>query len=78
MLNYQFFPKTKQMPEHLQQVVRAFDEIYNIIDSQYNNLKSNEVLAGVAPQLSKISFEVEQQGCKISVPVSQLSDHSWL
>ncbi len=69
MLNYQFFPKTKQMPEHLQQVVRAFDEIYNIIDSQYNNLKSNEVLAVVAPQLSKISFEVEQQGCKISVPV---------
>lgn len=69
MLNYQFFPKTKQMPEHLQRVVNAFQNIYTSIDSEHENLKSNEVLAVVAPQLSEISFNVECQGNKISVPV---------
>ena len=69
MLNYQFFPKTKQIPEHLQQVVTAFENIYTSINSEHTNLKSNEVLAVVASQLSKISFDVEQQGNKIRVPV---------
>ena len=69
MLNYQFFPKTKQMPEHLQRVVNAFQKIYTSIDSEHENLKSNEVLAVVAPQLSKRFFNVECQGNKISVPV---------
>ena len=69
MINYQFYPKTKQMPDHLHQVVKAFENVYDLIDSENKCLKSNEVLAVVAPQLSEISFEVEQQGCKISVPV---------
>ena len=57
------------MPEHLQQVINAFENIYSSIDSQCNNLKSNEVLAVVSPQLSAISFDFESQGNKISVPV---------
>ncbi len=70
MLNYQFFPKTKHIPGHLQQVVTAFENIYTSIDSEkHKKLQSNEVLAVVSPQLGKISFDVEHQGNKISVPV---------
>ena len=69
MLNYQFFPKTKQMPDHLYQVAKAFENIYDLIDSENKCLKSNEVLAVVAPRLREMSFEVEQQSHKISVPV---------
>ncbi len=69
MLNYQFFPKTQRMPNHLQQVVNAFAEIYSEIDSEKNTLKSNEVLATVTEPLSKLSFSVEQQGSTIKVPV---------
>ena len=69
MLNYQFFPKTKQMPRHLQQVVKVFENIYASIDSEHKSLKSNEVLAIVAPQLNEIFFNVECQGNKIRVPV---------
>lgn len=69
MLNYQFFPKTKKMPLHLQQVVNAFADIYSDIDSEKNTLKSNEVLAAVSKPLSKLSFAVEQQDSTIKVPV---------
>ena len=69
MLNYQFFPKTKKMPDHLQQVVDQFKTIHSDIDSEYKNLKSNEVLAAVVPALRELSFLVEYQGSKIHVPV---------
>ena len=69
MLNYQFFPKTKKVPEHLQEVIQVFEACYSSLDSRHKNLKSNEVLAVITPSLSKLSFLVEHQGSKISVPV---------
>ena len=69
MLNYQFFPKTKKMPEHLQEVIQVFEVCYSNLDSEHKNLKSNEVLAVVTPSLRKLSFLVEHQGSKITVPV---------
>ena len=69
MLNYQFFPKTKKIPNHLQQVVDAFTEIYSNINSPKNKLRSDEVLVVVKEPLTKLSFEVEQPGSIIKIPV---------
>lgn len=69
MLNYQFFPKTKQMPEHLLQVVHVFETVYKTIDSDYNDLHSNEVLSAITKPLQDLYFDVEQKGHKIEVPV---------
>ena len=69
MLNYQFFPKTKQMPEHLLQVVHVFETVYKKIDSDYNDLHSNEVLSAITKPLQDLYFDVEQKGHKIEVPV---------
>lgn len=69
MLNYQFFPKTKQIPEHLQLVSEAFLKVYANIDSEHNYLESNQVLAAVTPPLRELNFEVECKGHKIKIPV---------
>ena len=69
MLNYQFFPKTKQMPEHLLQVVHVFERVYKIINSDYNDLHSNEVLSVITKPLQDLYFDVEQKWHKIEVPV---------
>ena len=69
MLNYQFFPKTKQMPEHLLQVIQVFERVYKTINSDYNNLHSNEVLSIITKPLQDLYFDVEQKGHKIEVPV---------
>ena len=69
MLNYQFFPKTKQIPEHLLQVVHVFEGVYKTIDSDYNDLHSNEVLSVITKTLQDLYFDVEQKGHKIEVPV---------
>ena len=69
MLNYQFFPKTKQIPEHLLQVVHVFEGVYKTIDSDYNDLHSNEVLSVITKNLQDLYFDVEQKGHKIEVPV---------
>ena len=57
------------MPEHLQEVIQVFEVCYSNLDSEHKNLKSNEVLAVVTPSLRKLSFLVEHQGSKITVPV---------
>ncbi len=69
MLNYQFFPKTKQMPEHLLQVIQVFEKVYKTINSDYNNLHSNEVLSIITKPLQDLYFDVEQKGHNIEVPV---------
>ena len=69
MLNYQFFPKTKQMPEHLLQVIQVFERVYKTINSDYNNLHSNEVLSIITKPLQDLCFDVEQKGHNIEVPV---------
>lgn len=47
------------MPNHLLQVVQAFETIYSSISSEKNNLKSNDVLFTVTPLLKELNFEVE-------------------
>ena len=72
MISWQFFPKSRKIPEHLLKVVRVFDEFEVEISSKYKNLNSNEVLECLRLGLEKIDFVVEKSKKaeeKISVPV---------
>jgi len=69
MIKYQFFPKTKEMPEHLIAVTDAFKSVANQIDSLVYQLDSNTVLSRVSPELKKLSFAAEPEDGKIKVPV---------
>ncbi len=56
-INYQYYPKHIRMPNHLNDVVSIFNNVYNKIDSFNHNLKSNEVLAVINVYKTKQDFE---------------------
>ncbi|HBG7257224.1 hypothetical protein ACWJU0_11075 [Clostridioides difficile] len=60
-INYQYYPKHIRMPNHLNDVVSIFNNVYNKIDSFNHNLKSNEVLAVIEPQLLTYGYDVERK-----------------
>lgn len=49
------------MPNHLNDIVNIFNNEYIKIDSFNNNLKSNEVLEIIEPQLLLYEYEVERK-----------------
>ncbi len=51
MVEFQFYPFSVEMPEHLELVIEAFRAVEDAIDSTKNRLPSNEVLAQVCPHL---------------------------
>ncbi len=72
MLNFQFFPRSHGLTQEIKNVISCFEEHYNKIDSEINNLTSNEVLNVVRKSLEKIGFTVERgkdKESKIDVPV---------
>lgn len=72
MLNFQFFPRSHGLTQEIKDVISCFEEHYNKIDSEANNLTSNEVLNIVRKSLEKINFMVERgkdKENKIDVPV---------
>jgi hypothetical protein len=72
MIQWQFFPKNKQAPELLQEVVGCFTAVESEIDSDHNKHKSNVVLSIVSPHLQNHGFRVEtgkKRAEKIRVPV---------
>ncbi|MBR6063505.1 MAG: hypothetical protein IKP54_05075 [Bacteroidales bacterium] len=72
MINFQFYPKNKQITDDLKSVVDVFKSNAANIDSSVHTLKSNKVLAYVTKDLKKIGFSVEaskKPSDKILVPV---------
>ena len=69
MINYQYFPKNHVLPEHLRQVIDIFLQQDTKIDSERTHLKSNEVLAVIAPFLKSLGFKTEPLDGMIEVPV---------
>lgn len=72
MLNWQFFPKSKVLPEHLNRVVKIFENKENLFNSDSFNFGSNEVLEFVRVDLENIGFQIEKSkksNEKIKVPV---------
>ncbi|MBE2254665.1 MAG: hypothetical protein IAE65_00565 [Ignavibacteria bacterium] len=72
MINWQFFPKSRIIPKHLQNVLGVFELNENLINSDVHNYKSNEVLENVRTNLEKLDFQIEKSKKtidKIKVPV---------
>lgn len=71
-MNWQFFPKSRIIPEHLQNVLDVFELNEVWINSDAHNYSSNEVLEKVRVGLEKLYFLVEKgkkSNDKIKVPV---------
>jgi hypothetical protein len=72
MINWQFFPKSRVIPEHLLNVVRIFEFNEASIRSDIHNLSSNDVLESVRANLEDLNFQIEKSKKsedKIKVPV---------
>jgi len=72
MIQYQFFPRSQGITEEIKKVIDCFYEVKDQIDSDINNLKSNEVLKVLYKPLTKIGYSVETSKAKvdkINVPV---------
>lgn len=72
MISWQFFPKSRIIPEHLENVLFVFELKENSISSSTHNYGSNEVLENVRSELEKLEFQIEKSkksNDKIKVPV---------
>lgn len=72
MTNWSFYPKNKKIPEHLENVIEAFNKAQMNISSDLHSLPSNEVLKNLSSGLEGLGYIVEQGKTKeklIKVPV---------
>ena len=72
MINWQYYPKRKEIPTHLKDVVDIFGVKQSLISSDDFTLNSNEVLEKVSLNLLKLNYKVEVSKKaidKIKVPV---------
>jgi len=72
MINWQYYPKSDAIPNHLQRIVDIFKQHYTSIDSSQHKLNSNGVLLVLKESLLDDNFEVEKGNKledKIQVPV---------
>ncbi len=72
MINWQFFPKSRILPEHLKNVLDVFELSESLVSSEVHNYGSNEVLENVRTYLEKLDFQIEKSKKltdKIKVPV---------
>ena len=72
MINWQFYPKRKEIPTHLKDVVDIFILNHHIISSDDLTLSSNDVLGKISLNLLELNYQVEVSKKaidKIKVPV---------
>lgn len=72
MINWQFFPKSRIIPENLENIIGVFELKEGLISSDIHNYSSNEVLENVRTNLEKLNFQIEKSkksNDKIKVPV---------
>lgn len=71
-LQFQYFPKNKAITEDLIKVVEVFSAKHNQINSENNQLTSNDVLSIIADDLESLGYQVERSKKsidKILIPV---------
>jgi len=72
MLNWAYFPRSAKPTSLALDVVKAFQSAHSSFTSDKHTLKSNDVLAQVAPFLTTLGFRVEtgkKHDQKVHVPV---------
>jgi hypothetical protein len=70
--DWQFYPNTSSLPNHLRFVIDVFDAATAVIGSNTAKLTSNKVLAEVAQPLADLGYKVEtgaKRAQKVHVPV---------
>jgi len=60
MPRYKFFPKNVELNDQLRNILQCFFQVEELINSQNNNLDSNEVLRLLQPYLIEADMIVEQ------------------
>jgi hypothetical protein len=72
MINWQYFPKSDKIPNHLVEIITVFEkELFNF-DSEKHNYSSDEVLSFLRYGFEKLNFQVEKSKKKVDkihVPV---------
>ncbi len=71
-VNWQYFPKSTEIPKHLLDVVEVFNNNFDRIGSHQHKHSSNRVLEIIRKDLETIHYQVERskkQNDKIKVPV---------
>jgi len=72
MIRWQYFPKSKEVPDLLRSVIKCFEDEESKISSEVHTCRSNKVLGFVRPSLKDLGFKVEsgrKAEQKIRVPV---------
>lgn len=72
MLQWQYYPKSNRISNHLTDILDVFKVVEDKIDSEYNSLVSNEVLEIVSDGMESLQYKVERskkREDKINVPV---------
>lgn len=72
MINWQFFPKSRIIPNQLRAVVQVFEDNGEVISSESHNYGSNDILEKICRNLETLNFLVEKSKKsidKIKVPV---------
>jgi hypothetical protein len=72
VINWQYYPKRKEIPTHLKDVVDIFVLNQNVISSDDFTLNSNDVLEKISLNLLELNYQVEvskKSIDKIKVPV---------
>ena len=72
MIKYQFFPRSRGVTQEIQDIINSFKAIETQIDSETSELKSNEVLQIVRPDLDQWQYSIntgKSVNEKIDVPV---------
>ncbi len=72
MIRWQYYPKSKFPLQHLVDVTGVFQKNLDTVDSNYNTLSSNQVLAALQRDLESLGWVVESGKRKedlIEVPV---------
>ncbi|WNF21314.1 hypothetical protein [Mesobacillus jeotgali] len=72
MINWQYFPKSNQIPEHLQTCTEIFNKYHEKFDSSTYTYNSDEVLKFLSIDFLKEGYRVEvskKKVDKINVPV---------
>lgn len=72
MIEWQYYPKSDRIPEHLVEVINIFKKKSENICSDVNTLASNDVLKVLERELMSIGYQVEKskkKEDKINIPV---------
>lgn len=72
MLQYNFFPESFERNSQIENILQCFVQVQEQIDSQKNQLSSNEVLSLLRPYLKEADMQVEEGKAKsqrIRIPI---------